>query len=159
MAAIFADRIKTPLGPMALLASNGVLKAERSANPYGLSDKIRAYFDGDLAAIDDIATDGGGSDFESRVWAELRKIPCGTTQSYGAIARRLGDVAMSRAVGLANARNPIAIVVPCHRVIGADGSLTGYGGGLPRKKWLLLHEGAALKAEQGDLFSSARSGS
>ena len=78
------------------------------------------------------------------MWAELRRIPTGATVSYGAIARKLGDVQLSRAVGTANGKNPIAVVVPCHRVIGADGSMTGYGGGIKRKEWLLRHEGALL---------------
>jgi len=77
------------------------------------------------------------------VWAALRRIPAGTTTSYGALAAEIGRPAAVRAVGLANGANPVAIVVPCHRVIGADGSLTGYGGGLPRKRWLLAHEGVA----------------
>ena len=78
------------------------------------------------------------------MWDELKRIPCGVTISYGTLAKRLGDPNLMRAVGLANGRNPISIVVPCHRVIGADGSLTGYGGGLQRKEWLLKHEGALL---------------
>ena len=121
-------------------------------DPFGLSTRVRAYFGGDLHAIDGIPTDGGGTDFQRRVWAELKRIPCGVTISYGELARRLGDKNAMRAVGLANGRNPIAVVVPCHRVIGADGSLTGYGGGIERKKWLLAHEG---RAQQGDLFGQA----
>jgi methylated-DNA-[protein]-cysteine S-methyltransferase len=82
-----------------------------------------------------------GSEFQQCVWRELTKIPFGTTWSYGQLAKRIGNPNGSRAVGLANGRNPIAIIVPCHRVIGADGSLTGFGGGLDRKQWLLTHEG------------------
>jgi methylated-DNA-[protein]-cysteine S-methyltransferase len=82
-----------------------------------------------------------GTDFQRRVWSELLQIPYGTTWSYGELARRINNPNASRAVGLANGRNPISIFVPCHRVIGADGSLTGYGGGLERKQWLLAHEG------------------
>jgi methylated-DNA-[protein]-cysteine S-methyltransferase len=115
-----------------------------SSNPFGLSEKVRNYFAGDLHVIDDILTDGGGTAFEQSVWQRLRAIPCGVTVSYGEIAKRLGDRNLMRAVGLANGRNPISIVVPCHRVIGADGKLTGYGGGLARKEWLLKHEGALL---------------
>jgi methylated-DNA-[protein]-cysteine S-methyltransferase len=81
-----------------------------------------------------------GTDFEHRVWSEVQRIPFGATESYGEIARRLGEPDAARAVGLANARNPIAIVIPCHRVIGSDGDLTGYAGGLDRKKWLLAME-------------------
>ena len=122
----------------------GDVDLQGATNPFGISDQIRAYFDGDIHAIDNILTDGGGSEFEGQVWAELRKIPAGTTVSYGEIARKLGDVQLSRAVGNANGRNPIAIIVPCHRVIGADRSMTGYGGGLKNKEWLLRHEGALL---------------
>jgi methylated-DNA-[protein]-cysteine S-methyltransferase len=82
-----------------------------------------------------------GTDFQRRVWRELTEIPYGETWSYGELAKRIDSPSASRAVGLANGRNPIAILVPCHRVIGADGSLTGYGGGLDRKRWLLAHEG------------------
>lgn len=122
----------------------GDVELQPATNPFGIGDCIRSYFDGDLHAIDDLLTDGGGTDFERAVWAELRKIPVGTTVSYGSIARTLGDIQHSRAVGTANGKNPIAIIVPCHRVIGADGSLTGYGGGLKNKEWLLRHEGALL---------------
>jgi methylated-DNA-[protein]-cysteine S-methyltransferase len=83
-----------------------------------------------------------GSAFQRRVWSALREIPCGATTSYGAIAESIGAPGAARAVGLANGQNPVAIIVPCHRVIGADGSLTGYGGGLPTKRWLLEHEAA-----------------
>jgi methylated-DNA-[protein]-cysteine S-methyltransferase len=82
-----------------------------------------------------------GTEFQQRVWRELTQIPFGETRSYGQLAKRLGNPNGSRAVGLANGRNPIAIIVPCHRVIGADGSLTGFGGGIERKEWLLSHEG------------------
>ena len=85
----------------------------------------------------------GCTPFQRAVWAALRRIPAGSTTSYGALSAEIGRPAAVRAVGLANGANPVAIVVPCHRVIGADGSLTGYGGGLPRKRWLLAHEGVA----------------
>jgi methylated-DNA-[protein]-cysteine S-methyltransferase len=113
-------------------------------NPFGLSGKIRAYYAGELGVVDDIQADGGGTAFEKTVWAELRRIPKGETLSYGQLAKRIGKPEAMRAVGLANGKNPISVVVPCHRVIGADGSLTGYGGGLHRKEWLLRHEGALL---------------
>jgi methylated-DNA-[protein]-cysteine S-methyltransferase len=167
MHCFLTERIETPVGPMVLVARDGVVllfefagtpgRVERqmqarfgdvelqpASNPFGISDQIRAYFAGDIHALDNILTDGGGTEFERRVWAELRKIPAGTTVSYGHIARKLGDVQHSRAVGTANGKNPIAIIVPCHRVIGADGSMTGYGGGLKNKEWLLRHEGALL---------------
>ena len=167
MHCFLTERIETPIGPRVLVAHDGVIlllefedASERVArqmkarfgdvdlqpasNPFGISDHVSAYFAGELSAIENLLTDGGGTEFERRVWAELRKIPLGTTVSYGSIARKLGDVQQSRAVGTANGRNPISIVVPCHRVIGADGSMTGYGGGLKRKEWLLRHEGALL---------------
>jgi methylated-DNA-[protein]-cysteine S-methyltransferase len=101
---------------------------------------LDAYFDGEIDAIKELATATGGTDFQQQVWAALRQIPSGTTVSYGALAIRLGRAAATRAVGLANGANPIAIVTPCHRVIGANATLTGYGGGLERKRWLLQHE-------------------
>ena len=122
----------------------GDVELQPTTNPFGIGDRIRAYFDGDIRSLDDLLTDGGGTEFERQVWTELRKIPVGTTVSYGQIARKLGDIQLSRAVGTANGKNPIAIIVPCHRVIGADGSMTGYGGGLKNKEWLLRHEGALL---------------
>jgi methylated-DNA-[protein]-cysteine S-methyltransferase len=170
MPPFLTDRIETPIGSMILVAANEkvlLLEFEDAADrisremkvrfkglknfalepcedPFGISKKVRAYFGGNLAAIDDIAADGGGTDFERKVWHELRTIPCGITISYGELARRLGNPNLMRAVGLANGKNPIAVIVPCHRVIGADGKLTGYGGGLHRKEWLLRHEGALL---------------
>lgn len=107
---------------------------------FGHASTLKRYFDGDIEAIEGIKVKAAGSAFQLAVWKALRQIPAGTTTSYGAIARKLGNPEASRAVGLANGANPIAIVVPCHRVIGADGSLTGFGGGLPRKRWLLAHE-------------------
>ena len=97
-----------------------------------------------------------GTEFQQRVWRELTKIPFGETRSYGQLAKRLGNPNGSRAVGLANGRNPIAIIVPCHRVIGADGSLTGFGGGIERKEWLLTHEGQPVTSELafGDAIDS-----
>ena len=109
-------------------------------------DALDRYFAGDHAATGAIRTKTGGTVFQRRVWAALRDIPAGATESYGALARRIGSPDASRAVGLANGQNPIAIVVPCHRVIGASGSLTGFGGGLPRKQWLLRHEGATFRS-------------
>lgn len=99
------------------------------------------YFAGEVATLDRIQVDPLGSAFQRRVWTQLRAIPHGTTVSYTELARRIGKPAAVRAVGAANGANPVAVVVPCHRVIGADGSLVGYGGGLDRKRWLLAHEG------------------
>ena len=101
---------------------------------------LDAYFDGELAAIEHLKTCTPGTDFQRDVWRALRRIPSGRTLSYGALASAIGRPAAVRAVGLANGANPIAIVVPCHRVIGANASLTGYGGGIERKRWLLEHE-------------------
>jgi AraC family transcriptional regulator, regulatory protein of adaptative response / methylated-DNA-[protein]-cysteine methyltransferase len=114
--------------------------------PSAIAAALDAYFGGDLAALDGIAVATGGSDFQKTVWAALRAIPAGTTSGYGALAARIGKPGAARAVGLANGLNPIGIVVPCHRVIGASGALTGYAGGVERKRWLLAHEGAACAA-------------
>ncbi len=105
---------------------------------------LEAYFSGELAAIEKLPVAVGGTPFQAAVWRALRKIRCGETLSYAALARRIGRPSARRAVGLANGANPISIVVPCHRVIGSDGTLTGYGGGLGRKRWLLAHEGVEL---------------
>ena len=105
--------------------------------------QLDEYFAGGRTAFD-LPLDPAGSAFERRVWDALRAIPYGTTVSYSDLARRLGDMRTTRAVGAANGKNPIAIIVPCHRVVGSRGELTGYGGGLDRKRWLLEHEGALL---------------
>jgi methylated-DNA-[protein]-cysteine S-methyltransferase len=106
------------------------------------ADQLAEYFGGSRTEFD-LPLAPRGTPFQLAVWAELTRIPYGVTASYGAVAAALGkSLLASRAVGLANGRNPISIIVPCHRVIGADGSLTGYGGGLDRKEWLLRHEGA-----------------
>jgi methylated-DNA-[protein]-cysteine S-methyltransferase len=167
------DALETPVGELHLLADReGRLHAlgwldghDRMANfvaayrdrkgsldevsdPGGLTSALRAYFDGDLAAIRDLAVVFHGTEFQRAVWSALRGIPCGETLSYGALARRIGRPSAVRAVGLANGANPIGVVVPCHRVIGSDGSLTGYGGGLERKRWLLSHESALPEGER-----------
>jgi len=110
--------------------------------PEMIAAALDAYFAGDLTALDAVPVATGGTDFQRAVWAALRAIPAGTTTGYGALAAALGKPGAARAVGLANGSNPIGIVVPCHRVIGADGTLTGYAGGVERKEWLLKHEGA-----------------
>jgi methylated-DNA-[protein]-cysteine S-methyltransferase len=104
-------------------------------------DALTRYFNGAIEAIDGIPVELNGTPFQKTVWAALRRIPAGTTLSYAELARRIGQRSAIRAVGTANGANPVAIIVPCHRVIGSDGSLTGYGGGLDRKRWLLAHEG------------------
>jgi len=117
-------------------------------------EALIAYFRGDIRTIDSLPVDPGGTPFQRRVWARLRRIPSGRTKSYGELAKALGIPGGARAVGLANGSNPVAIVIPCHRVIAADGTLGGYGGGLDRKRWLLAHEGARVRglAESGSLL-------
>jgi methylated-DNA-[protein]-cysteine S-methyltransferase len=124
-------------------ARNLVVKGGRGTKV--IKHALAAYFAGDLTAVDRIAVATGGTAFQRDVWAALRQIAPGTTLSYGALAKKIGRPKAMRAVGVANGANPIAIVVPCHRVIGADTSLTGYGGGMDRKRWLLNHEGALFK--------------
>ena len=113
----------------------------RTAMPKKLKRALDAYFAGELNTLDDIPCVPDGTEFQLSVWTALRAIPAGQTLSYGALANRLGNPRAVRAVGLANGSNPIPLIIPCHRVIGSDGSLTGYGGGLERKRWLLAHEG------------------
>jgi methylated-DNA-[protein]-cysteine S-methyltransferase len=110
----------------------------------GVKQTLRRYFAGDIAAIDTIDVELNGTEFQKAVWTALRRIPAGSTISYGELARRIGRRSAIRAVGAANGANPVALIVPCHRVIGSDGSLTGYGGGLDRKRWLLSHEGVSM---------------
>jgi methylated-DNA-[protein]-cysteine S-methyltransferase len=165
---IFRSIVSTPVGEMLTLASDDGLCAleftgpnkqltrlearlQRHFPPHEIVDGespviartrhwLAAYFAGDSAEIGDLPLDMHGAAFEQRVWKALTRIPPGETTSYGAIAQALGSAGASRAVGAANGANPIAIIVPCHRVIGASGQLTGYGGGLDRKMWLLNHE-------------------
>ena len=110
-------------------------------NPLGVTQQLRDYLGGKLDAIDSIQVDTGGTAFQQKVWATLRTISPGTTRTYRDVAEQIGRPNAWRAVGRANALNPISIVVPCHRLIGANGALTGYAGGLERKHWLLRHEG------------------
>ena len=113
---------------------------ESSCSPNDLTDAIGRYFAGELETINALPVRTGGTPFQREVWRALREIPCGTTISYAQLAQRIGHPGAVRAVGLANGANPVGVVVPCHRVIGSDGSLTGYGGGIERKRWLLDHE-------------------
>ena len=122
----------------------GPVRLTHSENPCGYSDLVRRYFSGDYRSLDAIPVSTGGTAFQQQVWAALRTIPIGETRSYGELAAQLGKPTAYRAVGATNALNPVGIVLPCHRVIGADSSLTGYAGGLERKRWLLQHEGLAL---------------
>ena len=116
----------------------------RGTAPAATRRALQGYFAGKLQAIDEIPVQTGGTAFQSTVWRALRKIPAGRTLSYGRMADRLKCPLAVRAVGFANGSNPISVVIPCHRLIGADGSLTGYGGGLERKRWLLEHEGVRI---------------
>jgi methylated-DNA-[protein]-cysteine S-methyltransferase len=123
------------------------LRDAHAAAPYQASKARRAleaYFDGDLHAINGLRTATNGTDFQRTVWTALCRIPAGQTVTYRTLANDIGRPTATRAVGLANGSNPISIVVPCHRVIGSNNSLTGYGGGLERKRWLLAHEGVGL---------------
>jgi methylated-DNA-[protein]-cysteine S-methyltransferase len=113
-------------------------------DPLGMSGKVGAYLEGDLHALDEITVNPGGTEFQRFVWVALRGIPAGTTRTYAQLAATIGRPTASRAVGLANSLNPVAIAIPCHRVVGSNAALTGYAGGLERKRWLLRHEGALL---------------
>jgi methylated-DNA-[protein]-cysteine S-methyltransferase len=166
---LFIDRLLTPIGELIVIADGqgrlrtldwtdyearmkrlldrqygkGGYTLTPKRDPGGLTTAMRRYFKGDSTVVDSLPVAAEGTPFQKSVWRALRKIKCGTTISYAELARRIGRPKAVRAVGLANGQNPISIVVPCHRVIGSDGSLTGYGGGLNRKKWLLQHEGVS----------------
>ncbi len=129
-----SPRMHRQLGPRAPLSFH------EARDPLGFSTAFAAYFAGDLSALDDLPVAAEGTLFQRAVWQALRTIPHGETRSYGAIARQIGKPSAARAVGMANNANPVGVAVPCHRVIGADGSLVGYGGGVERKRWLLAHE-------------------
>jgi len=120
----------------------GQFRMEDHRDPGGAATALHAYFVGDLTALDRVAVDAGGTPFQRAVWSELRRIPSGATISYAVLAARIGKPSAVRAVGTANGSNPIPVILPCHRVVAADGTLCGYGGGLDRKRWLLAHEKA-----------------
>ncbi|MGH6933267.1 MAG: methylated-DNA--[protein]-cysteine S-methyltransferase [Dongiaceae bacterium] len=122
----------------------GDIEIKPMTDKLGIGRRLARYFAGDHRALDEIPTRGDGTPFQEEIWSALRRIPTGQTTTYGALAAAIGRPGAQRAVGAANGANPIAIVVPCHRVIGHGGKLTGYGGGLDRKEWLLRHEGAIL---------------
>ena len=167
------DRLETPIGVALLVTdSDGVLRAldwedyairmrellrlqygtvalQEAQAPGQLRKALSAYFKGDLDRLNAIEWRVAGTPFQQKVWHALPGIPAGTTMSYGAMAARLDTPRAMRAVGHANGSNPINVVLPCHRLIGADGTLVKYGGGLSRKRWLLEHEGVALKPDQG----------
>jgi methylated-DNA-[protein]-cysteine S-methyltransferase len=123
----------------------GSMVPEPGAAPDAVKRLLRRYFEGEIDCLAAIPWRTAGTPFQRGVWTGLTMIPAGATLSYGALAAKLGCPSAVRAVGLANGSNPISLVVPCHRVIGSDGSLTGYGGGIDRKRWLLTHEGAAFR--------------
>ena len=130
----------------AVSVSDGLIRARPA---------LSAYLDGDIGALDAVAVALGGTDFQREVWAALRAIPPGETRAYGALAAALGRPTATRAVAAANGQNPVSLIVPCHRVIGADGSLTGYAWGLARKRWLLEHEAAWTRSAQVGLFDAS----
>lgn len=150
------ETLQTPIGRLLLVADESGLRQiefpgehqddciqsgwHRSRRHLAVAiGQLEAYFSGDLQAFD-VALAAEGTDFRKKVWNELARIPYAETISYGELARRIGKPRASRAVGAANGANPIPIIVPCHRVIGANGTLTGFSGGLPIKEWLLAHE-------------------
>jgi methylated-DNA-[protein]-cysteine S-methyltransferase len=163
------DRLQTPIGTALLVTdAAGVLRAldwqefeprmrellrlqygavvlEDARSPKELRTALTAYFKGDLDRLNTIKWRVAGTPFQQKVWTALPRIPAGTTMSYGALAAKLDAPKAMRAVGHANGCNPISVVVPCHRLIGANGALVKYGGGLERKRWLLEHEGVVLK--------------
>lgn len=122
----------------------GPVPIDAGAPPMSISQALNRYFGGEIVALSEIRWAAAGTPFQQSVWTALATIPAGATTSYGALAAKIGAPKAARAVGTANGANPIAIVVPCHRVIGANRTLTGYGGGLERKRWLLAHEGVML---------------
>jgi methylated-DNA-[protein]-cysteine S-methyltransferase len=173
------DRLETPIGVALLVTdSDGVLRAldwedyairmrellrlqygtvalQEAQAPGQLRKALSAYFKGDLDRLNAIEWRVAGTPFQQKVWHALPGIPAGTTMSYGAMAARLDTPRAMRAVGHANGSNPISVVLPCHRLIGADGTLVKYGGGLSRKRWLLEHEGVALKPDPARRFVTA----
>ncbi len=130
--------------PRSLRLRHGAVEIAEGAAPIAVRQAFARYFAGELNALASLAWSLSGTPFQRKVWLALTAIPPGETSSYGALAARIGMPTAVRAVGLANGANPTPLVVPCHRVIGADGSLTGFGGGLDRKRWLLRHEGACF---------------
>jgi methylated-DNA-[protein]-cysteine S-methyltransferase len=167
------SEMKTPVGPITIVAGeNGVCSLEfsgrwdatrrRLEQRFGpvefakvptlpaVTDRIEAYLTGTIDALEEIAVDPGGTPFQQKVWSALRKIRAGETLSYGSLARKIGSPTGARAVATANASNPIAIVIPCHRVIGSNGALRGYAGGVDRKRWLLEHEGVLIGDGRAD---------
>ena len=165
---LILDRVATPVGEVLLVTDGeGAVRAldfddhearmnrllarhapgavaREGRGPEAVRSAVEAWFSGDLSALDGLKVRTGGTAFQRTVWAALRTIPTGETRSYGQLAASIGRPKAVRAAGLANGQNPVAVIVPCHRVIGANGTLTGYAGGLERKRWLLRHEGVVI---------------
>jgi methylated-DNA-[protein]-cysteine S-methyltransferase len=135
----------------------GAVSLTEEADPDGAATALRRYFDGDHAALGALPVDPGGTPFQHEVWLTLSRIPPGRTWSYAELARAVGRPDAVRAVGAANGANPVPLVLPCHRVIGSDGRLVGYGGGLWRKEWLLRHERARFVADRQERLPLALS--
>ena len=143
--------VDTPLGPLYVLSDGEGVRAcgwarppgaPAQGDPHGAALALAGYFDGDLSALDALPVRVVGTHFQRGVWAHLRTLAAGTVTHYEAIARSLGRPGGARAVGQANGANPVALIVPCHRVVAADGTVAGYAGGVDRKRWLLAHERA-----------------
>jgi methylated-DNA-[protein]-cysteine S-methyltransferase len=168
---VFAvDRLATPIGPALVITDGdgtlrafdwedhaarikellrlqyGAVELRQAHMPAAMRTALSAYFKGDLGALEAIEWRIAGTPFQQKVWKALSRIRAGTTMTYGALAAKLGSPNAMRAVGHANGSNPISVVIPCHRLIAANGALVKYGSGLARKRWLLTHEGVALKA-------------
>ncbi len=169
MTELLTDQIESPVGTLFLIVAGaslcaldfagyaarmhkllhahyGAVTLKQVDDPHGFSSRIRAYLGGELQSLAAIPVSAAGTPFQQQVWAALRTIPPGSVTTYGTLAAQIGRPTASRAVGMTNSLNPIAIVVPCHRVVGANATLTGYAGGLERKQWLLQHEGVDLAA-------------
>jgi methylated-DNA-[protein]-cysteine S-methyltransferase len=160
------DHVESPIGTIALVATEdgklcaldftdraeimerrlearfGEVALREAHDPGGHASRLHAYLEGELDALDTADVDAGGTPFQQRVWQALRNVPVGATRSYAEIAQEIGQPGAARAVGTANGRNPIALAIPCHRIITQSNTLGGYAGGLERKRWLLAHEGA-----------------
>ena len=152
--------VEFPLGSFRATVDDGVVRAatfDFTPQPprrdrFGVHDVLAAYFDGDVGALDALHVETHGTPFQQEVWRQLRLIPVGSTISYGELARRIGRPNAQRAVGMANASNPIALIVPCHRVIRTGGAIGGYGFGIDCKRWLLAHEATTLPVHEKSLF-------
>jgi len=168
MSRLFLDKVDSALGQISLVSDGvpmclrfrrprdanddrpkkrfGSFDLDDCTNPQGFSDRLRLYLEGNLTSLQSIPVNPGGTPFQQQVWSALRSIPVGTVITYANLATQVSKPTAYRTVGMANGQNPIAIVIPCQRVIGSNSQLTGCSGGLQRKHWLLKHEGVALEA-------------